>query len=443
MRVDFALLPCLLALSLCCSGLQTRAFGAGQGDLKGSIEKQETGSDKKSKTLEGGVKDEASLKPHLDVIPGNQGKPAGTPMGTGITQYAGGSPYKPGQPLPYPIYRPPSGPSPHIRTYGGTIPPVSTYTLTPRTGIMTFGPTYQTRFESTGGGTISVGSFSTSTPPRSSYKGISTYGDADEIKITTSRNGIMTWSPGFGVYSTGSLPMAHASTTISGISTYRPGYEVKEVPGTKGIRSYSPGYEVAVKPSRKGIIAYSPGYEVAVSVPGLIRSSLGGNWSAGSPGGDGGLSATPIGMPANMIFAQSVFPRALDARPLLLDGVAAEPVAENWQEWYTKTAAAIYSRWQYAAVGPGVARVRVTVTASRDIVGQVEDFTPAEGVERNVPAETEFREAALRSVNLLSRFEIPSFPRGSAKSQVVFTVDMKRTVDGAAGFDVARAAIQE
>jgi len=434
MRVDFALLSCLLSLSLSCSGLQTRAFGAGQTDLKGSIEKQDESSRKKGKTLEGGVKDEASLKPHLDVIPGNQGRPAGAPMGTGITQYAGGSSYRPGQPLPYPMHRPPSGPSPRIRTYGGTIPPVSTYTLTPRTGIMTFGPTYETKFESTGGGTISVGP---------SYKGVTTYGDADEIKITTSRNGIMTWSPGFGAYSSGSLPMAHASTTISGISTYRPGYEVKEVAGTKGIRSYSPGYEIAVKPSRKGIVAYSPGYEVAVSAPGLIRSSLGGNWSAGSPEGDGGLSATPIGMPANMIFAEPVLPGALDARPLLLDGVAAEPVAENWQEWYTKTASAIYSRWQYAAVGPGVARVRVTVTASRDIVGQVEDFTPAEGVERNVPAETEFREAALRSVNLLSRFEIPSFPRGSAKTQVVFAVDMKRTVDGAAGFDVARAAIQE
>lgn len=434
MRVNFALLSCLLSLSLSCSGLQARAAGAGQADLQGSIEKQDTGSSKKGKTLEGGVKDEASLKPHLDVIPGSQGKPAGTPMGAGITQYAGGNSYKPGQPLPHPVFRAPSGPSPHIRTYGGTIPPVSTYTLTPRNGIMTFGPSSQTRFESTGGGTISVGS---------SYKGITTYGDADEIKITPSRNGIMTWSPGFGVYSSGSLPMAHASTTISGISTYRPGYEVKEAAGTKGIKSYSPGYEVAIKPSRKGIVAYSPGYEVAVSVPGLIKSSLGGNWSAGSPGGDGGLNATPIGIPANMIFAQPVLPGALDARPLLLDGVAAEPVAENWQQWYTKTASAIYSRWQYAAVGPGLARVRVTVTANRDIVGQVEDFTPAEGVERDIHAETEFREAALRSVNLLSRFEIPSFPRGSAKTEVVFAVDMRRTVDGAAGFDVARAAIQE
>jgi hypothetical protein len=141
-----------------------------------------------------------------------------------------------------------------------------------------------------------------------------------------------------------------------------------------------------------------------------------------------GLEALPLGLSGNKT--------EISAIP---SGGTASATDSNttWGEWYKRVARAVYRRWQNADVGPGNARVSVTVNPDRTIVGRVLDFTPAADIERDVEQETEFKKAALDAVNLVSEFEIPEFPADADGSAVSFEVEMKREVDGPVGFDVA------
>jgi hypothetical protein len=98
-------------------------------------------------------------------------------------------------------------------------------------------------------------------------------------------------------------------------------------------------------------------------------------------------------------------------------------------------AKAIYTHWQMVDVCPGTAKLEVTVKANHDISGQVIEFTPVADIERNVQRETEFREMAVKIVDQLGFFEIPGFPN-TPNSQVVFDIDLKRTVNGPTGSSV-------
>jgi hypothetical protein len=129
-------------------------------------------------------------------------------------------------------------------------------------------------------------------------------------------------------------------------------------------------------------------------------------------------------------------PTALTAQAFLLPELRTS-VVSNWDDWYQRVAGAIYSGWQNQQVGPGVATMRVTVTRTRQLSCQVEDFTPAADIERNADAETIFREAALRAVHLVNKFEIPDFPNNASESSVSFDVQMRRLVGGKPGVDVA------
>jgi len=219
-------------------------------------------------------------------------------------------------------------------------------------------------------------------------------------------------------YNPNSSAISH--TPANGLMTYTPGLEIKEIPQPRHVTPDPYHHVPLIRHSPYGVVAFSPGYQVHVAVPRSTREGLGGSWSAQE--------------------ASASSAAGLNASPLLLKGISARPVAMSWQQWFRLTAGAIYARWKHAEVGPGTAHVQVTVTVNQDISGIVEDFTPAEGVERDVKAETEFREAALRSVDLISRYEIPRFPQGSDRKKVVFNVELRRTVTGEAGFDVQRAA---
>ncbi|MCA9804701.1 MAG: hypothetical protein KC777_22175 [Cyanobacteria bacterium HKST-UBA02] len=219
-------------------------------------------------------------------------------------------------------------------------------------------------------------------------------------------------------YNPNSSAISH--TPANGLMTYSPGLAVKEMPQPRRVAPDIYHHPPIIRHSPYGVVALSPGYQVHVAVPGATREGLGGSWSAQE--------------------ASASSAAGLNANPLLLKGISARPVALSWKQWFSLTAGAIYTRWRHAEVGPGTAQVQVTVTVNQDISGIVEDFTPAQGVERDVKAETDFREAALRSVDLISRYEIPKFPLGSERKKVVFNVELRRTVTGEAGFDVQSLA---
>jgi len=128
----------------------------------------------------------------------------------------------------------------------------------------------------------------------------------------------------------------------------------------------------------------------------------------------------------------------LVATPLLSRQAAAAAVARpsTWKEWYHRVITAIYDQWSRASTGPGTARIKVTVFGTHDVDCQVLDFTPAADVQRNVKAETAFREDAIRSVYNLHRTEILGFPYHTSKQKVTFELDMRREVNGPAGCDL-------
>jgi hypothetical protein len=258
--------------------------------------------------------------------------------------------------------------------------------------------------------------------------------------------------PGYDVTSISQIAGAASAITARvgpGVAAYAPQYEVHKIIVTsqtlpydptsvtqRGVTSWAPGYEVSVTSRNKGVVVWTPGYELSRLVPGAIKETLSGLWHSG-------LSTPPL------IASQGVLPQPqfakvlvgtspLVATGLLLPQLRAQALEKiSWDEWYKRVARAIYCRWQYAEVGPGIATVRMVVTKDRDISCQLIDFQPATDIKRDAVAETFFRESALKAVRMVTKFEIPELPTPLVSDKVVFDLDLKRVVDGPVGVDVA------
>jgi hypothetical protein len=455
----------LLIFFLASSFIVGQAQALAATDLKGVVEKQGAGSSAgalsgdvdnwgSSNFLQGGVKQVAPLHPSLKVIPGtydsvksplNGGAHKSIfPLGTELIQYRGGV-----QVAPPPEQLYPGSPS-SARRIGGVIPPVSSYQLTPRTGVMNFDPALETStFTTVKGVTTYVPGYQAATSPAvqnsiSSYtpgydgatvtthKGITSYisgyeapvvGASGDLGTPASHKGITVFDPGLEVSTTAVMTASQTpASTIGGLTSWVPGSEIYKAPSA----------EVSIATTRSGVTCWAPGYEVSVSTPGLIKNTLGGSWSS-TVNNPIAMRATALSLVPNKMFTQAVVAPPLEATALLMPELRVTAESLTWDDWYKHIAKAIYSGWQCAEVGPGVATVRVTVTSSRNLSCEVVDFTPAEGVTRDVATETAFREAALHSVNLVNKFEIPEFPTLGNKQEVTFDVQMKRTVSGPLG----------
>lgn len=401
--------------------------------------------------LNGSIKDEAALNASLRLLPSGADKSHGLSAGVNgqglggkVDQFAGNTPYVPGQAVPAPRPNNPLSPIPGYTTH--QIPPISSYVLTPRNGVMTWAP----------GFSVTPGTSSTvysSVPPQytsthtQSREGVTSYVPgygvqhlASSAQGSISGRGVLTFGAGYGVEPINGpkgLPVP-SPITKEGVTAYAPGYEVKKVVEThSNTSSYVPGGNLSRTNSRDGVVCWSPGYEVAIMVPGFNKQTLGGQWSAatnpalraneGKLHVGGGEFAEPV------VAAQE---QPLQATAMLMPQLRAV-AAPSWNDWYSRVAGAIYSRWQNVEVGPGNATVRVTVSKDRDVSCQIEDFSPADGAERNIASETLFREAAINAVNLVQQYEIPKFPANADLPRVTFDLVMKRNVETPAGFDVA------
>lgn len=136
--------------------------------------------------------------------------------------------------------------------------------------------------------------------------------------------------------------------------------------------------------------------------------------------------------------------RPMVAAPLLLPQAQlsrAVAKASTWQEWYERVSRTIYDQWQRASVGPGNAKVHITVWRTHDVDCQVSDFTPASDVARNANAEAAFREAAINSIYSLRKCEILDFPYSSKRDKISFDMDFKRGVNQKPGCQIG--AVQD
>lgn len=365
--------------------------------------------------LQGGVKNSATLEPSLRMIPGTaasqrplSGVINGARAGAGVTDYSGRAPQITS------VSQPPAA-----RGIGGVIPPLSSYSMTPRT-VTTYGvPGCTTVHDVT---TVTVQS---SVPSGSISGGVWTR-SGYESTITS----LETWKSqpygsgsGGGVAGGGTRGVIWArdryvSVVSSGASYSGPG----------GITNWAPGSAVCLTSNSKGINAV-PGYEVSIVSGGLNKQTIGGHWSA--------PSTTAIGQ---RIPSDKIQVEPLSAARYLLPalGVRLSPVA-NIDDWHAQVAKAIYSRWQNSEVGAGKARIQIVVKDDRHLAGQVIDFFPVQDGERNVDAETRFRETALHCVNDVNIFEVPPFPSGVSGKELAFDVELSRVVDGPSGITMASA----
>lgn len=415
----------------------TLSGGANQNLLNGNATTLTTGASRTP--LQGGIKDDASLNPSLRLLKPASSK-AGQPLAPGI-----GTTFIPGQvtqifghttsgPLA-PVLQPSTTqPGVYQRGLSGIIAPVSTYTMTRSNSRTWVAPGYEVTPANTSRSTAFV-------PPTSSSS------------ASMTQHGVTTWVPGYDVSSI-SQSAGSAFSAVAGhgsgwgIAAYMPQYEVHKVTvtsppmaydpvaaTTKGVTAFAPGYEVTVISHNKGAVTWTPGYELSKLVPGAYKETLSGVWHSGAPTPP--LLASQGVLPQPQFAKVLVGPTPMVATGLLLPQLRAQVLEKlTWDEWYRRVARAIYCRWQYAEVGPGCATIRMVVTKDRDIGCQLIDFTPAPDIKRDVAAETQFREAAVKAVNMVTKFEIPDLPPLDS-DKVVFDLDLKRVVDGPVGVDVA------
>ena len=405
-----------------------------------------------TRILNGSIKDEATLNPSLILLPASSDKNRGLsggvnghqPVAGQVNQFSGNQHFFPGQATPSPFGNPGSPLNAAAGWATHPIPPISSYTLTPRNGVMTFDPSYSVTPGSTTKGVTEIA-------PRyqsrswETHNGVTSYVPGYEVsKANQGQTGfkVQMFGPGMGLrggpLSGGSgFKIEGDPVTREGVTSYVPGFEVKKVTDRRGsVTDYTPGGLLTHTQSRSGVVTYAPGYEVSIMVPGYRKETLGGQYShatnsgllahAGTLGAGGGEFAEPVVAQETPMHADALLLPTLNAT-----------VAPTWNDWYHRVAGAIYARWQSVEVGPGVATVRVTVTKDRALSAQVEDFQPADSASRNVDAETNFKQSALNAVELVKQYEMPKFPENADLPRVTFDLEMKRNVESRPGFDVA------
>jgi hypothetical protein len=380
--------------------------------------------------LQGGIKSESSINPSLRITPvyGGPGALGGylkplRPTEDGIepVQYKGGvrvggpldAGIESGGPTMY------SGSSSNVRHIQGVIAPISSYRKTPANGVIDYGPAT--------GYLPSTNNMQTlETPPH--------YQTVGRGVTVLSKEFVVEHMPVVMPFGPGNVPFVQMirpsmSSTI--------GYLFS--PGSDGHTSSTVAAASDSHYITRGGVTSLPGYEVTISPPGLEKQTLGGVWSANYP--------APANVPkslmasAGLLSPQRLFTRAEPvtnmARAKMLPQFASgNNKCTNWGDWYRTVADAIYSRWQNIDVCPGTSKLEVTVKADHEISARVVEFVPAADIDRNVPRETEFRETSVRIVNNIGFFEIPDFPAPQTE-QVVFNIDLKRTVDGPTGVSIA------
>jgi hypothetical protein len=407
--------------------------------------RQGDGQTPKPSYLQGGIKEEASLRPALKLIQSREIQPqslkgqAAWPPGSTIpqsditlTQFYGSARYVDGKKE---SIQSQSAQSSYVRGISGTIPPISSYSLNQQSQLFNYKSIYSSK-------------------PPTSYKGVTNFITDFEAppQPISHYKGVETWANGYEVTevshdSPSVARLSELQTIGTNIKVFYPDYLVAKVEPTainptSPLASLTPNSNratISVSSANHGVVAWAPGYEVTVNVPGLARETLGGIWSTTShkqeltavPG-----SLPPHKFPLNKMFVQAEPPQVAKAQLLPELASKAREVSPSWDAWYKKMAQVIYSRWQYADIGLGTARVRVTVTRARTIGATVVDFTPTTDIERNIQAETLFRETAIKTINNISDFEIPQFPQEADCQKVHFEVELKRSINGPTGVSI-------
>ncbi|HEY9785080.1 MAG TPA: hypothetical protein V6D17_06735 [Candidatus Obscuribacterales bacterium] len=458
MHLRVSALTLLFSIPLVLAQGQNAALGA---DLKGKVEEFSGTAGSCSgetcassgKFLQGGIKEDAALRAWVRIVPGlgHALSAGGNGIAGQVVQFAGSAQYSPGQTTPpFRGLQPQKGvwtATPGVRTYGGVIPAISSYELRPANTLLYAPPRCEVAPATFKGVTSWAPGFAAT---KVNVSDSSTACNSSDRGDATTYKGVTSWMPDckFSIDSGTKAGLLSGATTFNykGVTVFDPSFKCENldsratkresaVGSYKGVTAWTPGYNVSVVTSNNGVICWTPGRQVSVEVPGMIKNTLGGLWAASTQ--------TPVPLraaPGRLTLEREAekvvaVPLPLTTTALSLPGVSSG-TATNWEQWYKSVATAIYGRWQYAEVIPGHARVRVTVESNRNVSCELVSFNPVPDISRDVTAETNFRESAVKAVKLVNRWEIPEFPSYSDRQSVTFEVELKRTVDGPCGIDV-------
>lgn len=427
-------------------------------ELNGSIS-QNSGS---GLVLQGGIEDGGSLNHSAKLIPDRASKPMLLKGESKQVNYplVDSNDHAPQKPVTInPVSAMPATPTgtPHF------IPPLSSYNLTPRIGVITT-PGYSVPSATTVKGVSSyVPGFEVTTVKTNDHV-VSTQSVRHSEGITRS-GGVTSYVPGYSVqtvrslyYGTGTgggngLAIGH------GVMSYVSGYEVATVPVASrssvsstrsdsnvvtthgGITSYVPGFATTIVAAPKSSSTWNPGHVETVAMADFSKNTIAGVWySPSTVDSIPQLVANTETLPVNRTYVTPIIAddnKGLKATAQILS-VPHSSMGADWDAWYDKVGRSIYSRWERAEVGPGAAKVRITVDQFRNLSCQVVGFRTAAYAESDSVSETAFRVTALRAVNDLSQYEIPELPQLPAnKHSVTFDLEMSRAVNGPSGFIVA------
>jgi len=338
------------------------------------------------------------------------------------------------------------------------IPPISSYTLKPHNSLIWTAPGFEFTPGVSEGGSVqgqAIQSRNGVTSWSTGYEVTRQSNQTQETANATSKSGVTTW---IASYQVRSVQEHEPEPTVvgRGVTTFVRGYEVNSVlaqnlcSDTQNSDSYvqnSHGItELAthsVSSSSRtsvaygnGVVSWSPAFQVAASSNEVVKETLGGSWSF-KPFRVPNLSAIPKG---NSELVQITgMPMPLVATGKLLPGLTTPQRPKSWDNWYSQTAQCLYSRWQDVEASSGTAKMNITVNKYRTVFCQCIGFEAAAGTAPSREQESAFRETAVSAINSLSRYEIPEFPADTNCNEVNFTIEMKRTVDGAKGFQVTRS----
>lgn len=456
-----------LKSSTATGGFNLNAAGTGSTSLNGNANHAELNGNSSQNSgsglvLQGGIEDGGSLNHSAKLIPDHASKPTvlngdAKQVNLPIADSKDPAPKKPIS--MYPVSATPATPTgaPHF------IPPISSYGLSPRIGVITT-PGYNVPSVTTVKGVSSyVPGFEVSTVKTNDHVvNVQQFRGSDGI---ISSGGVTSYVPGLSVQTVRSIYYGtgtgggNGRATGSGVMSYVSGYEVASVPAVNysgvrsmssdnnavttrsGITSYVPGFEVTIAAAPKTSNTWVPGHIETIAMADFNKNTISGVWSSPST-----LETMPQlvagteSLPTNRIYVQPIIAddhKGLKATAQILS-VPHSSMGADWDAWYDKIGRSIYSRWERAEVGPGSAKVRITVDQFRSLSCEVVGFRTAAYAEADSVSETAFRVTALRAVNDLSQYEIPELPPLPAnKHAVTFDLEMSRAINGPTGFIVA------
>lgn len=437
--------------------LDSSAKSAGK-DLNGNLN-QNSGS---GLVLQGGIEDGGSLNHSAKLTPDRASKPMLLKGETKQVNFplAGFNDHAPQKPISMsPVSATPAIPTgaPHF------IPPISSYSLNPRIGVITT-PGYSVPSTTTVKGVSSYvpGFEVTSVKTNDHVVNTQTLRHSDSI---TRSGGVTSYIPGLSVQTVSSVYYGtgtgggNGRAIGRGVMSYVSGYEVATVPTVVrnsvssmssdskvvtthgGVTSYVPGFATTIAAVPKTSSTWNPGHVETVAMADFSKNTISGVWySPSTVDSIPQLVANTETLPSNRQYVTPIIAddnKGLRATAQILS-VPHSSMGADWDAWYDKIGRSIYSRWERAEVGPGAAKVRITVDQFRNLSCQVVGFRTAAYAEADSISETAFRVTALRAVNDLSQYEIPELPPLPVnKHSVTFDLEMSRTVNGPSGFIVA------